>query len=195
MDVQCLIVIHVDDGMGGSNCSQFLAWIKKEILREFGLKDLGDVTQFLGVQFERNLSMRELWMHQKEYIHTLLEDYELLDCNTVSTPMDSSSSLSTNGPLCDSASEFQALMGRLLFLSICTRPDISYAVNRLTQHNAHLTVDHLAVAKRVLRYLKGTQNLCIHYQATPYTMSLSAFSDSDWAGLLDRVSVILLGGI
>ena len=75
LDMQCLIVIHVDDGMGGSNCRQFLEWIKQEIMRKFGLKDLRDVAQFLGVQFERDMATRELWMHQKDYIHTLLEDY------------------------------------------------------------------------------------------------------------------------
>ena len=51
-DVQCLIVIHVDDGMGESNCLQFLEWVKKEILCKFSLKDLRDITQFLGVQLK-----------------------------------------------------------------------------------------------------------------------------------------------
>ena len=103
--------------------------------------------------------------------------------------MDSTIALTAGGTPLETPAEFQALMGRLLFLSICTHPDISYTVNQLTQHNSHPTVDHLAAAKRILRYLKGAQDLCIHYQATPYDLSLSAFSDSDWAGLQDRVSV------
>jgi len=128
-EVHCLIAIHVDDGMGSSNCLAFLEWIKSEILLEFGLKDLGDVTRFLGVQFLRNLKTRELWMYQKDYVRSLLADYNLLDCNPVTTPMESPCNLSQSGPPSIIHAEYQALMGHLLFLSICTRPDISYTVN------------------------------------------------------------------
>ena len=49
--------------MGGSNSKKFLVWVKEGILEEFGLKDLGPVKQFLGVQFERRREMKELWIH------------------------------------------------------------------------------------------------------------------------------------
>ena len=188
-EVRCLIAIHVDDGIGSSNSLAFLEWIKSEIPQEFGLKDLVDVTQFLGVQFVRNLETRELWMHRKDYVRSLLADYNLLDCNPVATPMESPCNLSQSGPPSTIRAEYQALMGHLLFLSICTRLDISYTVNRLTQHNSEPRADHLAAAKRVLRYLRGTVDLCLHYKATDAPLSLAAYSDSDWAGLQDRISV------
>jgi len=55
-------------------------------------------------------------MHQKDYIQTLLEDYNLLDCNAVSMPMETLNSLSASGSPCKMGSEFQALMGQLLYV-------------------------------------------------------------------------------
>lgn len=55
-EVHCLLGMHVDDGLGGSNSKEFLTFIKGEIGKAFGIKDLGLVRSFLGVQFERDLS-------------------------------------------------------------------------------------------------------------------------------------------
>jgi hypothetical protein len=203
----CLLVIHVDDGMGGSNSKEFLAWVKARVLEEFGLKDLGPVRKFLGVQFERDRRTRQMWVHQEEYIDALLKDYGMLDCNPVLTPMDSASPFGTENDaqphIPDLTNAYQTMMGKLLFLSIFSRPDITYAVNRLTQYNSKPEPKHLAAAKRVLRYLKGTRSFHIHYGRVegvgdPKTnrlqkhgglTDLTGFSDSDWAGEEGRVSV------
>ena len=192
MHVECIITLHVDDGMGGSNSDAFLAWVKSEIMKEFGLKDLGPVKQFLGVEFVRNLASKELWMHQSSYIRTLLDDHDMSDCNPAKTPMD----LARIDPGIDTAmpdrrTEFQTIIGKLLFLSICTRPDISYAVNSLAQHSCSPHAEHFTAIKRVLRYLKGTISLGLYYRAddTDSISALRGYSDSDWAGEKDRRSV------
>jgi hypothetical protein len=144
----------------------------------------------LGIQFKQDLTLKQLWMHQQEYIKGLLNDYDLLDCNLVSTPMDSSYDLSKLDDPLSSLSEYQTLISKLLFLSICTHPNLSYTINRLAQHNSTPQLNHLAAAKCMLHYLKGTQNLGIHYEATTdRTMALLGFLDSDWANLHDRVSI------
>ena len=50
--VKCLIGWHVDDSMGISNSHSFLKKVKWRIVEKFGIKDLGPVTKYLGVQFE-----------------------------------------------------------------------------------------------------------------------------------------------
>ena len=203
--VHCLLVVHVDDGMAGCNSRTFLDHVKDNILTEFGLKDLGPVRKFLGVEFERSPSTFELWLHQGEYIDTLLADYGLSDCHSAPTPMDATHPFGRdtddfpNTP--DLKTAYQTLMGRLLFLSLFTRPDITLAVNRLAQHNADPLPRHLGSAKRVLRYLKGTRDLWMHFGGMTNDAKgtrlvrhggiegLVGFSDSDWAGEEDRVSV------
>ena len=65
-----------------------------------------------------------------------------------------------------------------------TRPDISYAVNILSQFMAKPNESHWKAAKKVLRYLKGTMNFVLLY-TDKFDVQLAGFSDSDWAGNLD----------
>ena len=86
--IKCFIGWHVDDGMGISNSKSVLAFVKTKIAERFGIKDLGPVLKYLGVEYERDRTTWELWMHQKEYITFLLEEYGLTTCNPVLLPID-----------------------------------------------------------------------------------------------------------
>ena len=69
-----------------------------------------------------------------------------------------------------------------MFAAICTRPDIAFAVNRLSRYCANPTDAHYAATKRVLRYLKGTVNHRITYTGTAHsTPQLVGYCDADWA--------------
>ena len=59
----------------------------------------------------------------------------------------------------DSALPYQNLIGSLMYLSVSTRPDITYAVSALSQFNVNYSQEHRVAAKRVLRYLRGTTTL------------------------------------
>jgi hypothetical protein len=87
-DVHCLLAMHVDDGLAGCTSTDFLTFIKGKIKKAFGIKDLGLLRTFLGVQFERNLENCELWIHQEMFIDSLLLEYKLTNCNAVKTPLD-----------------------------------------------------------------------------------------------------------
>ena len=83
------MAMHVDDGMAGCTSMKFLTFIKGEIKKAFGIKDLGPLRNFLGVQFERDVETCELWIHQEMFIDSLLAEYDLTNCNPVKTPLDS----------------------------------------------------------------------------------------------------------
>ena len=74
-------------------------------------------------------------------------------------------------------------MGKLLYLTH-TRPDITYAVHKLSQFMSAPRVDHLKAAQRVLRYLKNDPAQGLFYSASS-SVSLSAFCDADWASCPD----------
>ena len=69
---------------------------------------------------------------------------------------------------------YQQIIGSLQYVANETRPDIAFIVNLAT-------IVHMTALKRVLRYLKGMQDLALTYtrESTP---ALVAFSDTDWAG-------------
>ncbi|KIN95217.1 hypothetical protein M404DRAFT_46637, partial [Pisolithus tinctorius Marx 270] len=100
-----------------------------------------------------------LWLHQGEYIAHLLQEYDLADCHPVHLPMDPSHPFLTDADAdklvepSDLKSLYPKLIGELLYLSVCTRPDISLTVQRLSQYLSCPSARLLAAAKRVLRYL------------------------------------------
>ncbi|KAJ3500022.1 hypothetical protein NLJ89_g9975 [Agrocybe chaxingu] len=185
-DVHCLLAMHVDDGLSGCNFTPFLTFIKGEIGKAFGIKDLGPVTMFLGVQFERDLQTCELWIRQEAYTDVLLTEYGLTDCNPVSTPLDPVHPLGCESDVPfdvpDLVRSYQRLVGSLLFLQSCSWPNISFAVLLLSQHCSSPLPRHFAAAKRVLRYLKGTRTHRLHYGGAQKDVPISGLSDADWAG-------------
>ena len=79
-------------------------------------------------------------------------------------------------------------MGSLLYLSVATRTDITYAVNNVAKFCAHPTVKHWTAVKRIMRYLRGTTNFGIEYVCQSEKRCIG-YSDSDWGGdIVDRKS-------
>ena len=74
---------------------------------------------------------------------------------------------------------YRSLVGALHYLTF-TKPDLSFAVHQVCQF-MHAPIDiHLTAAKRILRYVRGTIDHGLLY--TPGPISLSAFSEANWAG-------------
>lgn len=66
-----------------------------------------------------------------------------------------------------------------MYLAITTRPDMMHSVAKLAQRNVIPHKEHEVAAKRILRYLKGTSNLKLHYHATG--KPIHGYVDADWA--------------
>jgi hypothetical protein len=81
--------------------------------------------------------------------------------------------------------KYLSIVGSLMYAAIGSRPDITFSVTTLSRYNAQPHEMHLTAAKRVLRYLKATSNLSIHYRRLPHSQrSAVGYTDSDWAGNL-----------
>ncbi|KAJ6918083.1 hypothetical protein NC651_012338 [Populus alba x Populus x berolinensis] len=75
--------------------------------------------------------------------------------------------------------QYHSIVGALQYLTF-TRPDISFSVNQACQFMHNPMHSHVVAVKRILRYLKGTLDVGLHFQAGP--LHLQAYSDADWAG-------------
>ena len=79
------------------------------------------------------------------------------------------------------------MIGSLMFLTN-TRPNICFAMNTLSQFLIDLRNVHLITAKHILRYLRGTIDYGLKYNANQ-KINLEGYVDSDWAGsAIDRKS-------
>ena len=86
--------------------------------------------------------------------------------------------------------KYQSVVASLMYLSVCTRPDIAYAVGTLARYSSKPGKSHWASVKRVLRYLKGTTHHGIIFKGEE-SGKLVGYSHADWAGdQEDRKSIL-----
>ena len=81
----------------------------------------------------------------------------------------------------DLSLKYQELVGALLFISRCTRPDITFAVSKLSRYFQCYKEKHMKAAKEILRYLGVTSKLGISYKRN-VAINLTGYSDADYAG-------------
>ena len=191
-----IIPVHVDDGLIICNSLPLYSWILSELQKSLEIVDMGPASLYLGIRLTCDRARRKLWLSQKSYCIELLRDWNLTNCTVATTPMIMKPYLVD--PCATSLPEvrdddvkplFQKLVGSLIYLAICTRPDISYAAMSLGQFNANPTRGHLLAAKRVLRYLAGTLDLVLEFNFDGGAVATSvggflrscAVSDADWA--------------
>ncbi|XP_071699580.1 uncharacterized mitochondrial protein AtMg00810-like [Rutidosis leptorrhynchoides] len=99
------------------------------IAREFAMKDLGNLSYFLGINVSRN--SEGLFLNQTKYASEIIERADLVNCNPVKTPVDTNGKLSSSkGKPYSNATLLRSLAGALQYLTF-TRPDISYAVQQI----------------------------------------------------------------
>ena len=105
------------------------------------------------------------------------------DSKPVGTPADPGSHLlkATEDEEALEQKQYQSLVGSLMYLSVCTRPDLAYAVSTLARFSNKPNRSHWTAAKRVLRYLRGTANYGIVFTKSESGECLG-YSDADWAG-------------
>nr|XP_033508618.1 secreted RxLR effector protein 161-like [Nicotiana tomentosiformis] len=79
---------------------------------------------------------------------------------------------------------YASIFGSLMYAQTCTRSDISFAIGMLGRYQSNLGMDHWRAAKKVLRYLQGTNDYMLTYRRSDH-LDMIGYSDSDYAGCLD----------
>jgi hypothetical protein len=180
--VMCYMLVYVDDLVLTGNDSSFVQSLIQQLGDQFSLKDMGSLNYFLGVEVVSTCA--GLFLSQHQYIRDFLSKTNMVGAKDVSTPLSTGISLKLDdGTASVDSSDFRRVLGSLQYLSL-TRPDISFAVNKLSQFMHKPTTTHWTVVKRLLRYLKQTIFHGIHIQKAT-TWHLTTYSDADWAGNID----------
>lgn len=175
------LLVYVDDIIITGNDNSLISRLISRVHKEFAIKDLGRLNYFLGLEVTH--TDNGLFLGQAKYAQEILSRANLLESKPVATPLAAGESLTSNGSAFNDPTLYRSLVGALQYLTI-TRPDLSYAVNYVSQYLQSPTDDHFQAVKRILRYVKGT----IHFGLT-FTRSndpsLIGYSDADWARCLE----------
>ncbi|GJZ29710.1 zinc finger, CCHC-type containing protein, partial [Tanacetum coccineum] len=106
--------------------------LTKEFLSSrFFMKDMGEADVILGIRIKHKSN--EIAISQSDYIKKVLKKFNYFDCTPVSTPMDTSEKLMPNNGQAVSQLEYSRVIGCLMYAMTCTRPDIAFAMGKLSR--------------------------------------------------------------
>jgi len=167
----CIIAVYVDD-LNIIGKGNIIDETKYKLSHEFKMKDLGETKICIGIQIERTKS--GIFIHQTNYVRKLLKKFHMHDSKPAKTPLTVRILHPENdiyGPkrkheaILPHTFPYLAAIGSLLYLANTTRPDISFAVSLLSRYSQEPTWRHWTGIKQILRYLKGTEDLGLHYRS------------------------------
>ncbi|XP_061989507.1 uncharacterized mitochondrial protein AtMg00810-like [Rosa rugosa] len=177
-----VVSVYVDDLIFIGNSLEMLNEFKLSMMKEFEMTDLGELHHFLGIEVQQ--SKEGIFMSQESYAKEVVMKFKMEHANPVVTPCITCLKLSKNGEgKSVNSTMFRSLVDNLMYL-IATRPDIMYAVSLVSRFMEKPYANHWEAAKRFLRYVIGTIDYGIFYQAN-VPVNLVGYTDSDLAGSID----------
>ncbi|TYZ59104.1 hypothetical protein PybrP1_000200 [[Pythium] brassicae (nom. inval.)] len=153
------LCLYVDDLLVGASTVADADAVRQRLLPKFRLKDLGIARFVLGVEVSKQHERRLVTMKQSRYIGDVRFEMK--------------------------TKPYRSLIGCLLYISACTRPDMSYAVGSLSRYVENPGRAHWKAAIHVLRYLYHTRDLALRFKGQGDKIKLRAYCDSDWAANRD----------
>lgn len=146
------------------------------------MTDLWKMRYFLGIEVLQ--TSHGIHISQGKYALEVLRCFDMENCNSVNSPMAPGNKLDLDeeGERVDETF-YKQIVGNLMYITT-TRPDLQFSVSHLSRYMSKPTTLHLQVAKRVLRYLRGTVDFGIWYKRGG-TGEVSVYTDSDFAGDID----------
>jgi hypothetical protein len=185
-----IIGIWVDDGLLCTNSSTLTESIMAYLSTQFKMTS-HQADCFLGLQIDRNREKRQLLLSQPQYIAGILRRFKMSTCFPVKTRAGPQSHLTTSmspttpeGISLMAGVPYKEAIGSLIYLMMCTRPDIAYAVGQAARFSQNRGKAHWSAVKRIFSYLPGTFNHGILFSSKGRAQ-LVGFTDADYAECLD----------
>jgi hypothetical protein len=192
-----LLLLYVDDIVVFGRSQSDIDFAIEKIKGKFDITILGQTRKLLGIEFV--MYNNNLCIHQSNYIQKVYDMFKNFKIPISSLPIAKSTILTkldspSNNIDIDEMSKYpyRSLLGCLAFIAGRTRPDISFAVNILSQFQENPGLTHWNCLLKLLGYVKLTQNYKLNLSNVK-DFHINCFSDSDFAANRDdRVS---MGGI
>ncbi|CAI7859035.1 unnamed protein product [Closterium sp. NIES-53] len=177
------VLVYVEDLVFSTADTEALALVKSELQKRHTCTDLGELRRYLGLQITRDRARRTITLTLSHMVHQVLQRFGFTWSSAQATPLATGHSLSA--PPSDESVEpsgpYLELVGFLVYLMTCTRPDLAYPLSLLARYVApgrHQKV-HMDAAKRVLRYLCSTSGMGLVLGGWGDVV-LTGHSDASW---------------
>jgi isopentenyldiphosphate isomerase len=124
---------------------------------EFEMSMIRELSYFLGLQIKK--LKHGTFVSQDKYIKDMLKKFGMNEAKPISTPTGTNDNLDSDasGNMVDQKL-YRSMIGSLLYVT-ASRPDVMFSVCMCARFQASPRESHLIATKRILRYLKHTQNV------------------------------------
>ncbi|XP_017186631.1 uncharacterized mitochondrial protein AtMg00810-like [Malus domestica] len=181
-----IVSIYVNDIVYTGSKAKMLQEFNEDMMMKYEMIDLGLLHHFLGMGVIQTNTC--IFIHQKKYASSLLNKFGLNESKSVTTPLVATEKLSKDdGSGFANEEQYRSVVGSLLYLT-ATRPDIIYASSLLARF-VHPTNNHYGIAKRVLRYIKGTLDYGLKYVKGNNAVLIGFYDSDRWGDKLKTVIV------
>ncbi|CAI7804652.1 unnamed protein product [Closterium sp. NIES-54] len=181
---QFYILVYVDDLVFATADTAGLAHVKSELQKRHTCTDLGELRSYLGLQITRDRAQRTIALTQSHMVHQVLQRFDFTYSSPQATPLSTRHSLSAlpSNESVEPSGPYPELVGCLMYLMTCTRPDLAYPLSILAHYVAlgRHRPEHMAAAKRVLRYLCSTSGMGLVLGGRRPVV-LTGHADASWA--------------
>ncbi|CAI5459613.1 unnamed protein product [Closterium sp. Yama58-4] len=178
------ILVYVDDLVFATADTAGLAYVKSELQKRHTCTDLGELRSYLGLQITRDRAHRTIILTQSHMVQQVLQRFGFTYSSPQATPLPTRHSLSAlpSDESVESSGPYPELVGCLMYLMTCTRPDLAYPLSILARYVApgRHRPEHMAAAKRVLRYLCSTSGMGLVLGGQSPVV-LTGHADASWA--------------
>ncbi|CAI7797876.1 unnamed protein product [Closterium sp. NIES-53] len=132
------VLVYVDDLVFATADTQALTLVKSELQKRHTCTDLGELRSYLGLQITRDRAWRTISLTQSHMVHQVLQHFGFQFSSPQPTPLSTSHSFSA--PPSDGSVEpscpYPELVGCVIYLMTCTRPDLAYPLSLLARYVA-----------------------------------------------------------
>ncbi|CAI7900878.1 unnamed protein product [Closterium sp. NIES-54] len=178
------ILVYVDDLVFATADTAGLAYVKSELQKRHTCTDLGELRSYLGLQITRDRAQRTITLTQSHMVQQVLQRFGFTYSSPHATPLPTRHSLSAlpSDESVESSGPYPELVGCLMYLMTCTRPDLAYPLSILARYVApgRHRPEHMAAAKRVLRYLCSNSRMGLVLGGRSPVV-LTGHADASWA--------------
>ncbi|CAI7736243.1 unnamed protein product [Closterium sp. NIES-53] len=178
------VLVYVEDLVFATADTEALAHVKSELQKRHTCTDPGELTSYLGLRITRDRAQRTITLTQSHMVQQVLHRFGFTYSSPQSTPLPTGHSLSAppSEESVEPSGPYPELVGCLMYLMTCTRPDLAYPLSILARFVApgRHRPQHWEAAKRVLRYLCSTSGmgLVLGGRGPGFTFSLGSGSVS-----------------
>ncbi|CAI7758433.1 unnamed protein product, partial [Closterium sp. NIES-54] len=178
------VLVYVDDLVFATADTAGLAHVKSELQKRHTCTDLGELRSYLGLQITRDRAQRTITLTQSHMVQQVLQRFDFTYSSPQATPLSTRHSLSAlpSDESVEPSGPYPELVGCLMYLMTCTRPHLAYPLSILARYVApgRHRPEHMAAAKRVLRYLCSTSGMGLVLGGRRPVV-LTGHADASWA--------------